>query len=99
MPVEFREHSITVPSGTGRRRIRDFVTFGSNVIRVGIALNGFQLDYVNSDHHINVVEVDTDIVAINGNAVTLQVECDYADKNLDDAYRGYVTVLVIAEVV
>ena len=61
-------------------------------------MNGFKLDYVNSDHPSNVVEVDTDVVSISGNTVTFRVECNYADQNFDDPYSGYVTALVIAEV-
>jgi hypothetical protein len=74
------------------------VTFGSSVIRAAVALNGFNLDYVSDDHHINTVEADTDILSISGNTVTFAVECNYADQNFDDPYQGYVTALVIAEV-
>ena len=45
-----------------------------------------------------MIEADTDIVSINGTEVTLRVECNYADKNFDDPYQGYVTALVIAQV-
>jgi hypothetical protein len=61
-------------------------------------LNGFQLDYVNSDHHINILEADTDIVSVSGNTVNFRVECNYADRNFDDPYKGYVTASVIADV-
>jgi len=98
MPIEFRTQQINIPSGTGRRNIEGRATFGSKVIRAGVALNGSKLDYVNADHHINIVEVDTDLVSFSGNTVTFRVECDYSDKNFDDPYRGYVSALVIAEV-
>ncbi len=96
--TDFRTVSITVPPGTGRRSIEGLATFGSTVRRASVALNGFNLDYVNSDHHINMAEADTDIVSISGNTVTFRVECNYADKNFDDPYQGYVTALVIAQV-
>ena len=96
--TDFRSVGVTIPSGTGRRSIEGAATFGGPVRRASVALNGFKLDYVNSDHHINIVEADTDVVSISGNKVTFRVECNYADKNFDDAYRGYVTALVIAEV-
>ena len=98
MPVEFRTQQVAIPSGTGRRSINDSVTFGSDVLRAGIAVNGFKLDYVNSDHHINIVEIDTDVISSVGRTVNFRVECDYADKNLDDSYRGEVVALIIAEV-
>ena len=98
MAVDFRQRTVTIPSGTGRRSINDSVTFGSRVIRANVALNGFRLDYVSSDHHINIVEADTDIISISGNTVNFRVECHYADQNFDDPYQGYITALVIAEV-
>jgi hypothetical protein len=98
MAIDFRTPSITIPSGTGRRLFNSTATFGSRVVRAGVAVNGFNLDYVNSDHHINTVEVDTDVISISGNTVTFRVECHYADQNFDDPYQGYVTALVIADV-
>ena len=96
--TEFRTISLSVPAGTGRRSIEGSVVFGSRVFSAGVALNGFKFDFVDSDHHINVLEADTDIVSISGNAVTIRVECNYADKNFDDSYIGYVTATVFAVV-
>ena len=97
MPVQFRNQSVTIPIGTGRRSIQSSVSFPATVLRAGVALNGFALDYDSADHHINIVEADTDIVSVSGGTVTFQVECDYRDQNGDDKYSGYVTALVIAE--
>jgi hypothetical protein len=96
--LDFRTQEIAVPSGTGRRSINGTATFGSNVRRANVAVNGFKLDYVNSDHHINIVEIDTDVVNVSANDVEFRVECDYSDKNFDDPYRGSVSILVIADV-
>ena len=98
MAVDFRTSSLGIPTGTGRRSIEGTVTFGSPVRDASVALNGFKLDYAVSDHHINILEADTDIVSISGNKVTFRIECNYADKNFDDAYQGYITALVIADV-
>ncbi len=76
--------------------ITDSMTFDAPVLRAGIALNGFKLDFVESDHHLNVIEVDTDIMSISGNKVNFRVECQFADKNFDDEYSGYITATVIA---
>jgi hypothetical protein len=97
MPVQFRTASITVPSGTGRRSIEGTATFPATVVRAGAALNGFQFDYLSDDHHLNIIEADTDVVSISGNTVRFRVECQYADKNFDDSYQGFVTALIIAE--
>ena len=98
MAIEFRTSSVTIPNGTGRRTIAGSATFGSPVKRASVALNGFKLDYASSDHHINIVEADTDLVSVSGTTVNFRVECNYADKNFDDPYSGYVTALVIADV-
>jgi hypothetical protein len=98
MSLQFAYPSITVPSGTGRRTIGGFATFSSTVRSAGVALNGFKFDFDDEDHHINIVEADTDFVSISGNRVNFNVECDYEDKNGDDSYSGYVTVMVVADV-
>lgn len=96
--TEFRTTSIGIPVGTGRRQIERTVKFGGPVKRAETALNGFKLDYANDDRNINVIEVDTDVVDIDGFEVKVRVECQYADKNFDDPYSGYVTLLTVAEV-
>ncbi len=72
--ADFRTISLSVPAGTGRRSIEGSVVFGSRVFQAGGALNGFKFDFVNSDHHINTLEADSDIVSISGNTVTIRVE-------------------------
>lgn len=99
MSVDFRTVSVTIPKGTGSRSIDGKAKFNSKVLRAGVALNGFKLDYSSKDHHVNIVEADTDFVSIKEDTVNFRVECFLADKNLDDPYSGYVTALVTAEVV
>lgn len=97
MAVDFKTISITVPRGTGRRRLRNDVQFPSTVNGAAVTLSGFKADFADSDHHINVIEINTEIEDIHGNIVFFAVECQYADKNFDDAYSGYVTVTVVAD--
>ena len=66
MATDFRNVSIGIPSGTGRRSIEGSATFDSAFQKANVALNGFKLDYVSSDHHINIVEADTDILLSPG---------------------------------
>jgi hypothetical protein len=94
----YRSVSITIPSGSGTKRIASSVTFNSNVRSAAVALNGFNLDYSTSDHHINVVEADLDIVQISGRTVFIAADTRYADQNFDDSYSGFVTAVVIANV-
>lgn len=98
MGVEFKTKSVAIPSGTGRRSISASVTFSKPVKTAAAVLNGFKLDYASSDHKVNIVEADTDIVSTSNNQVNFRVECNLADKNFDDAYSGYVTALIIADV-
>lgn len=97
MSLAFKTVSVSIPRGTGRRSIVRKVTFPSKVRTAQAALNGFKLDYADSDKHINVVEADVDRLSISGSTVEVRVECSYADRNFDDPYSGYVTALVIAE--
>jgi len=99
MTVDFRIATINVPDGTGRRNLPGSVTFGNTVNRANVALNGFRLTYTDDDHHVTTVEADVDFVSLSGNRVNFNVECDYRDKNADDQYNGYVSVLVVADVV
>ena len=96
--ADIRKISLSVPSGRGRRSIEGSVVFDSRVLKAGVMLNGYKFDFVDSDHHINVLEADTDIVSISGSTVTIRAECNYADKNFDDSYFGYITATVIAVV-
>ncbi len=98
MTVDFRTVSITIPQGTGRRSIEGAAVFNSRVLRAGVALNGFSLDFVAPDRPFNVIEVDTDLLSTEQNTVRFRVECQLADRNFDDPYSGYVTALVTADV-
>ena len=97
MPTEFINKRIAVPRGTGRRQLNGSVSFQRKVARSNVALTGFLLDFVNSDHHINVVEISTHPAGVEGEIVRFRVFCQYADKNFDDEYSGHIDVLVIAE--
>jgi hypothetical protein len=94
----YRSVSITIPSGSGTKRVPAFVTFGSNVRSAAVVLNGFNLNYTTSDHHINVIEADVDFVRISGREVHIAADTQYADQNFDDSYSGFVSAVVIANV-
>ena len=97
MAVAFITKRIDVPRGTGRRQLNDSVPFQNKVRVANIALRGFLLDFANSDHHINVVEVSTNLGVIEDEIVHFRVDCQYADRNFDDQFFGHVDVLVIAD--
>jgi hypothetical protein len=97
MAVEFITSRIDVPRGRGRRQLNGSVSFQRKVRVANIALRGFLLDFVSSDHHINIVEVTTNFAGSEGEIVRFRVNCQYADKNFDDEYFGHVDVLVLAD--
>jgi hypothetical protein len=97
MAIEFRRQTIAVPAGTGKRSLKGSAVFSRPVTSAGGAIEGFKFDFLDDDHHINVIEVDVDVTGTPGNQVEFTVECHYADKNFDDRYEGYVSVLVIAQ--
>jgi hypothetical protein len=98
MAIDFRTVNLTVPGGSGTKTITGTAFFGSDVRRAATAINGFRLDYADADHHINVIEVNAEVIGTPGAAVSLRVLCQYADKNFDDAYSGRVDLLVVADV-
>ena len=97
MALEFRTKMIEVKRGRERRQLNDSVSFQRKVRVAEVALRGFVLDFVSSDHHINVVEVTTEFAGTEGEIVHFRVNCQYADRNFDDEYFGSVDVLVIAD--
>jgi len=106
MAVDFRTESLNVPNGTGRKRLFGTTRFPSNVNRASVTLNGFKVDFADDDHHINIIEIDTDLGGhpgtpppppIEGGIVRWTAEVYYADKNFDDAYSGYLTATVIVD--
>jgi hypothetical protein len=94
----FSSTTIIIPDGAGTKRVNSSVTFPSNVRSATVALNGFNLDYSSSDHHINVIEADVDVRSISGRTVFIAADTQYADQNFDDRYHGWVTATVIATV-
>jgi hypothetical protein len=97
MAVEFITTRIDIPLGIKRRQITSSVSFLKKVRVAEVALRGFQLDFASQDHHMNIVEVDVQHAGTEGEIVHFRVSCQYADKNFDDRYNGYVDVLVIAD--
>ncbi len=102
MPIDFRQTRVEIPKGRSpsATQWRDFdatVTFGAEVRRAESAIQTFRLDYTDSDHHINLIQVETDVSALSGPNVDVDIRDFYADKNFDDYYKGWVDILAIAE--
>lgn len=101
MAFAWRSDRAEIPSGTtGRWSIERNVTFDTPVRNVVVTLNGFKLDFSSEDHHINIIEVDIAFNRFGGGnrTVFFQASAQYADKNFDDPYSGYVDTVIIADV-
>ena len=102
MALRFIRDRVVFPST--RDRIQNesrTVAFPSNVRTAHIALNGFDISYVDGDHHILRQIVDISDPVVNGNAVTYNVNLLLRDSSgtIDDRYQGTVDTLIIADTV
>lgn len=87
------------PPTTGRpQSITQSAVFGSRVNRADAAINGFDIGFTQSDHHLFREQVDVS-TAINNNTVVVTVNFSLRDSSgtFDDAYGGFVDVLVIVD--
>ncbi len=104
MPVTFITK--TVNFGTrnpkGNENQIDFFTehtFGRRIVRAETVLNGFRLKFTNGDHHLETLQMDTDAIVDDRDrgTVTARIQIMLADKNADDPFRGWATVIIFAE--
>ncbi len=98
MATAFRTATITVPGGSGTKVLEGAAFFNTDVRSADVAIKSFRFDYSSSDHHINVIEVRSEVLATPGTAARVRVVCQYADQNFDDAYTGSIQLLVVADV-
>jgi len=102
MSIQFAPRRLEIPRGTGTRVLRtsaDFRAHGSQVRNVSVVLQGFKFDHVNPDRPMNVIEVSTAVTRVQGTVVEVEVRCQYADRNFDDPFEGFVAIDMIADVV
>ncbi|MEU2123561.1 hypothetical protein [Nocardia niwae] len=105
MAIEFHEALVDVPVGKGTaakpRMLEGAVTFSGRVRTASVALSGFKFDFVNvpgTNRPMNIIEVTPNLTVRDGREAKFNIMCHYADANFDDVYRGYVKVLVIADI-
>lgn len=87
---------ITCNSGGHYSDAKD-VTLDSNRTLLGVfaAINSFDLGFTNGDHHLGEIQVDTSASLVGQNQVNVSIDVIFQDKNGDDPYAGYVTVLLV----
>jgi hypothetical protein len=101
MAIDFQRATINFVPTEGREQNESAtVAFSRTVIKAEAALNGFDIQFTDEDHHFLREAIDASIIAINGNTVTVNVKYVLRDSSgdIDDRYQGSVDVLVIAEV-
>ena len=96
--TNFKNVRVEIPKGTGKRNLTGSVTFDSNVLSAGIALNGFKIESENPETLSNSFEIETKLIKISGDTVDFNIECNTGSKKLNEPYKGHVSILVIAEV-
>ncbi len=87
------------PATTGRpQSVTQSVVFGSRVTRADAALNGFDIGFTQTDHHLFREQVDVS-TAIDNNTVNVTVTFALRDSSgtFDDAYSGFADVLVMVD--
>jgi hypothetical protein len=99
MAVVFAIKVVDIPMGKGRKELPSSVRFERNVRDAVVALNGFRLNFSDKDHPINVCEVFVEKSSVTeGTTVNFSVHCNFADKNSNAPYSGWVAAIIIADV-
>lgn len=73
------------------------VDMGSKVNSASVAIQGFNMNYSSTDHHIMQIVVSAGISGTSGSQVTVNATAYMEDHSSNFAY-GTATVLVIADV-
>ncbi len=74
MAIDFRRVSITFDPTKGQTQNEAAtVVFNSRVIRADVALNGFDVQFTDGDHHVFREVIDARIATVNNNTVTVGV--------------------------
>jgi hypothetical protein len=104
MAIELRAlPRFSFPSRTGGPQTQSltvgFFTFPRSAVA---AINGFSIGYTNSDHHLLREEIDVSTTILNGTQgpeVNVRVNFALRDSsgNFDDAYSGFVDVVLIVD--
>ena len=74
-------------------------TFGRRITNAETVINGFRLKFTQGDRNLETIQVDTDAIidSADRGTVTARIQVMLADKNADDPFSGWVTVVIFAE--
>lgn len=100
MALRFIRERVTFDPTKGQIQVEPrTVVFPGTIRTAHVALNGFDVQYSDGDHHLLRHMVDISDPAINGNSVSYTVSLLLRDGsgNIDDRFAGTVDTLIIAE--
>jgi len=97
--IDFQRLRFTFPSTTGRPQSATLASvFPSAIRRADAAINGFDIGYDGSDHHLLRSRVDVATSVVNNTVnVTASFSLRDSSGNFDDPYSGFVDVLVMVD--
>jgi len=74
--------------------------FNGRVRTAALAVGGWDMEFTNTDHHVHRqrIEILQENMQILNDTVSFSADFLLRDKNGDDPFKGYVDVLVIADV-
>jgi hypothetical protein len=102
MAVEFQVVRVNFPATKGiEQRVPASATFSGPVRLAQVALQGFQMEFTDADHHIGTQRLVIEGPGISGNRVEFTAFYLFRDKSgsIDDRYSGFAEYLVAADVV
>jgi hypothetical protein len=97
--IDFQRLRFNFPPTTGRPQSATLAAvFPTRVNRADAAINGFDMGFSQSDHHLFRAQVDA-VTGTNNNVVNVTVNFSLRDSSgvFDDAYNGFVDTLVIVD--
>jgi hypothetical protein len=100
MPIDFQEQRITFPAATGGPRTGNHrFEFPSRVTKARSFVNGFNIGFVNSEHPLRSVEINTRVDAVDEEDVDVVATFALRDNsgNFDDRYQGFIDVVVVVD--
>jgi hypothetical protein len=98
MATDFQRVRFMFPSRTGSAQsLEQTVYFPTAVQKAEAVINGFNIGFTNSDRELYRQQVDATVTRIYVGSVTVRVDFALRDKSgtFDDAYDGYVDVVVL----